>query len=174
MVTEDFAKQVLSTTKSLQESIGRIVKPPAEITAPIDQPVLPHSLFRETRGYIEKVVYQVNRSYSSTCFDACAVMIRRLIEILIIEAFEHHGRSNGIQDANGNYFYLERLISATLSETKWNLGRNTKSALQKLKKIGDLSAHSRRYNAQRQYIDDIIIDLRIASEELLYIAGLRS
>ncbi len=174
MVTEDFAKQVLSTTKRLQESIGRIAKPPAEITAPIDQPVLPNSLFRGTRGYIEKVVHQINRSYSSTCFDACAVMIRRLIETLIIEAFEHHGRSNRIQDANGDYFYLERLISVTLSETKWNLGRNTKSALQKLKKIGDLSAHSRRYNAHRQYIDDIIIDLRTASEELLYIAGLRS
>ena len=173
MVIEDFAKQVLSTTKSLQESIGRIVKFPAEITAPIDQPVLPHSLFKGTRGYIEKVVYQINRSYSSTCFDSCAVMIRRLIEILIIEAFEHHGCSKKIQNANGDYFFLERLISATLSERKWNLGRNTKSALQKLKKIGDLSAHSRRYNAHRQYIDDIIIDLRIASEELLYIAGLK-
>ena len=174
MVTEDFAKQVLSTTKSLQESIGRIVKFPAEITAPIDQPVLPHSLFTGTRGYIEKVVYQINRSYSSACFDACAVMIRRLIETLIIEAFEYQGRSNRIQDANGDYFYLERLISAMLSGTQWHLGRNTKRALQNLKKLGDLSAHSRRYNAHRQYIDDIIIDLRTVSEELLYIAGLQS
>ena len=132
MVTEDFTKQVLSTIKSLQESISGIVLP-AEITAPIDQPVLPHSLFRETRGYIEKVVYQINRSYSSTCFDSCAVMIRRLIEILIIEAFEHHGCSKKIQNANGEYFFLERLISATLSGEKVESWKEYQKCIAKIK-----------------------------------------
>jgi hypothetical protein len=100
-------------------------------------------------------------------------MIRRLIEILVIEVFEKYGIGSKIKDANGDYLFLRDLVQALLGERSWNLGRITKSALPKLKTIGDLSAHSRRYNAQRYYIDDIIQDLRVVSEELLYLSGLR-
>ncbi len=100
-------------------------------------------------------------------------MIRRLIEILIIECFEHHKIASKVKNTNDDYLFLDDLISATLSETAWSLGRNTKAGLRKMKRIGDQSAHSRRYNARREYIDDIIIDLRTVAEELLYIAHLR-
>ena len=71
------------------------------------------------------------------------------------------------------YFYLSDLVAKTLAEIPWNLGRNTKSGLQKLKAVGDRSAHSRRYNAKREYIDELIIPLRDVCEELLYLAGLK-
>jgi len=167
--------------KSLQRAASRIqaeahdaLKLPSETQAPADQPVLPHSLFKGTRGYIETVVYQINTTYGSTCYDACAVMIRRLSEVLIIECFEHHGISQSITNLDGDYLYLGELIRLALAEPAWTLSRNTKAGLKKLKTIGDLSAHSRRYNARRQYIDDIIGDLRTVSEELLYLSGLRT
>ncbi len=146
---------------------------PSEVSPPPDQPILAHSLFIGTRGYIEKIVFQINRCYTGTSYDACAVMIRRLTEVLIIEAFEHHMLSAKILDTNGDYFRLEELVRLTLAETSWSLGRNTKSALRKLKTIGDQSAHSRRYNALREYIDEVYIDLRVLAEEFLYLAGLR-
>ena len=167
-----YVKSILEATKSIRSDIGTILHP-SETREPINQPVLPHSLFRNTRGYIEQIVFQINRCYEQTCYDACAVMIRRLIEILIIECFEHQGIASKIKNSSDDYLFLDDLITAILRETLWNLGRNTKAGLRKMKRIGDQSAHSRRYNARREYIDDVLIELRTVTEELLYIANLR-
>jgi len=169
-----FSKKALATARLIQASAAPLARPlPSEVAAPPDQPVLPHSLFQGTRGYIEKVVFQINRCYTGTSYDACAVMIRRLVEVLIIEAFENSRLAAKILDVNGNYLRLEELVRCALAEASWTLGRNTKSALSKLKTIGDQSAHSRRYNARKEYIDDVIVDLRVSAEEFLYIAGLK-
>jgi hypothetical protein len=60
-----------------------------------------------------------------------------------------------------------------LSETTWNLTRNTKKALPKLKNIGDLSAHSRRYNAVPQDINLVRDSIRIITQELISLAKLK-
>ncbi|MGO8950057.1 MAG: hypothetical protein ACLQUY_20855 [Ktedonobacterales bacterium] len=99
-------------------------------------------------------------------------MVRRLIESLIIEAFEAHGIADRIRNQNGDFWYLNDLIDKTLAENKWNLGRNAKKALKKLKILGDTSAHDRRYNAVRQYIDELIDDTRRVVHELLVLASL--
>jgi hypothetical protein len=168
----ELAKRALALARSLEASAPDELLPASETSPPRLQPVIPHSLFRETRGYLEKIVFQINATYEVTSYDACAVMIRRLIEVLIIECFEAKGISNKIQNAAGEFLYLQDLIAATLAEP-WNLGRNTKGGLARLKTIGDQSAHSRRYNARREYIDEVIIDLRTVAEELLYVAGIR-
>lgn len=172
-MNSEAAKAVLGAAKSIQKVAASVGRPPVEITTSLNEPVLPYSLFKGTRGYIEKIVIQINRTYEHACYDACAVMMRRLVEVLIIEAFEHHGISKKIQDSSGDFLYLQDLIAATLAEPGWSLGRNTKRGLGKLKTIGDQSAHSRRYNARRTYVDDVIIDLRTISEEFLYLAALR-
>jgi hypothetical protein len=69
--------------------------------------------------------------------------------------------------------YLSDLISATLAEKSWNLGRNTKQALPRLKDIGDKSAHSRRFVAHQADIEKIITDLRVVVQELVYLAKLK-
>lgn len=104
--------------------------------------------------------------------DACAVMLRRLIETLIIEAFESHNIKAKIKNPNGDYLYLGDLITRTLNEPSWNLGRSTKIALPRLKNIGDQSAHSRRYVAHREDIEKIIPDIRVVVQELVYLAKL--
>jgi hypothetical protein len=168
----DLAKFALGMAKTIQQEIPRRSQPPAEGLLPESEQVLAHSLVRKTRGYIEKIVYQINGAYEHGWYDACAVMIRRLVETLIIEAFEKYGIANKIQN-NGDFFYLKDLINATLNESAWNLGRNTKQALPKLKDIGDRSAHSRRFVAHRSDIDKITSDLRIVVQELIYLAGLK-
>lgn len=147
--------------------------PPVEPQMPEREGVLPHSLVANTRGYIEKIVYQINGCYEKGWFDACAVMTRRLIETLIIEAFEHCNISANIKGPTGDYYFLRDLISRTLTESTWNLGRNTRNALPRLKDIGDQSAHSRRFIAQRADIEKIIPDLRVVVQELTFIAGLK-
>lgn len=169
------AKDCLNIAKKVKEYIDQELLPPQEIAPSERYVLLPHSLFENTRGYLEKINHQINSCYIKACYDACAVMIRRLIEVLIIEVFEHHKLSHKIKNNNGEFFFLGELINKTLEETSWNLSRNTKAALQRkhFKMIGDQSAHSRRFNARRGYIDDIIADLRAVSEDLLYLANLK-
>lgn len=166
-------ERIKSFVESVEQDCAGTLLPPEGGLEAIGQPVVPFILLRNTRGYLERITHQINGSYSNGWYDACAVMVRRLVETLIIEAFEKHGISANIKNTTGDFYYLADLISKTLSETAWNLSRNTKQALPKLKDIGDKSAHSRRFNAVRNDIDKIIPDLRVVIQELVYLSGLK-
>lgn len=167
------ALRVHQFANDVSEAIETVVKPSSDIVAPSDQPVIPHSLFRGTRGYLERIAFQINATYKVSSYDATAVMIRRIAEVLIIETFEAKKIASKIKGRDGEYLYLSDLIAKTLAEGSWSLGRNTKNGLRKLKDVGDRSAHSRRYNAKREYIDEVIVPLRDVCEELLYLSGIR-
>lgn len=168
------ARQALAIAKGIQADAPIRYVPPSDGTRPRSQNVLPHSLVANTRGYIERVVFQINGSYEKGWFDGCAVMMRRLLETLIIECFEAHKISHKIKDpGTGDFFYLSQLVKLAVNEPSWNLGRNTKKALPNLKSIGDQSAHSRRYNAHREDIDKLIPDFRTACQEFIYLAKLK-
>lgn len=130
----------------------------------------PLQLFIGTRGYLERIAAQACACYDNGLYDACAVMTRKLLEVLIIEAFEVHGIASKITGSNGYYFYLSDLISILLGETTaWSVGRNAKTSIPSLKSMGDQSAHNRRYFVQSIEINRIKVDLRIVLEELLHI-----
>lgn len=167
------AREVKNFINSFEKDCEDTLLPPEGGLDSIGQPVIPFELIRKTRGYLGKITHQINGTYSNGWYDACAVMIRRLIETLIIEAFEENGIADKIQNAQGDFLYLSDLISKTLSENSWNLGRNVKQALPKLKDVGDKSAHSRRFNAVRNDIDKIIPEIRVTIQELIYLAKLK-
>lgn len=166
-------RNIVATAKAINAEVTREIGPPEEGLLASSQHIILTSLVRGTRGYIERVANQINGAYENGWYDACAVMIRRLIETLIIEAFERHGIAQKIQNKSGDFLYLRDLIDMTLSESTWNLSRNAKQALQKLKDIGDKSAHSRRYIAQRGDLQPLLIDIRTVVQELLYVADLK-
>ncbi len=171
-MSDDQTKRLLQLGKLIQAELKPLNTLPSEVAPTADQPVLPQSLFINTRGYIEKVGHQVNRCYAATCYDACYVMIRRLLEMLIIECYVHHKREGEVKDADGNFFMLADLITKAVADFS-RLNRNSKKCLADAKKSGDLSAHGGRYTARREYIDELIVPLRTTVEDLLYEAGLR-
>ncbi len=172
-MSSELTKSALVISKTIQDEINQFWLPPADGLPSRQEMVLAKSLVKGTRGYIESVVNQINSTYENASYDACAVMIRRLIETLIIEAFEHHKIADKIKTPGGDFFHLSDLITHTLNEKSWNIGRNAKQALPKLKSVGDLSAHSRRHVAHRSDIDNIMSDLRTAVQELIYLANLK-
>jgi len=134
--------------------------------------VMPRELVAKTRGYIEKVVAQINGSYDHQHYDCCAVMCRRLIETLIIEVYEADGRASEIKGSDGHFHMLNGLLGVLTKDPKINLGHNSRRGLTELKELGDKSAHSRMFNARQSDIDHIRADLRTAAEELLHRAKL--
>lgn len=133
--------------------------------------VIPTDLFENAKGYIKKVVLQLNASYLYSLFDCCAVMCRRLLETLIIETYEALNRADEIKDRDGHYMMFSGLSDYIEKDNKINLGRNTIKGLKNFKKLGDLSAHNRRFNARKTDIDQIKSNLRILCEELLHLAN---
>jgi Domain of unknown function (DUF4145) len=140
---------------------------------PTTEQVLPMKVIQGTRPYIEKVVLQANGAYEHQWYDACAVMIRRLAETLIIELYESKSRQSEIQDGDGNYLMLSKLVDKIINDKSWGLARETKQALPLLKSLGDRSAHNRHYNAEKSDIDKVIHGLRVAVPNFLYLAGLK-
>lgn len=149
---------------TIANDIGEIkVKTPSTDLFPID-------IFDNTRDYLKKTARQAILCYDYGIYDGCLVMLRRLIETLIIELFEHRGIKERILDKSNNYLFCGDLIDRLLEEkTLWTIGRNTAQELPKIKKMGDLSAHNRRFNAKKSDIDSIKAGLRIVLEELVHL-----
>ena len=137
-------------------------------------PLFPLELFDNTRRkYIPKTARQIAICYDNQAYDACLVMIRRLLETLIIEVFEHFGVQDRIKNAKGHYLFCSELIDKLTSEKQlWTIGRNAVDGMKKIKTLGDLCAHDRRFNAKKTDIDDIKLDLRVVLEELFHLAEL--
>jgi len=170
---KDQLSSSIDLIKQLNEVRPKEVIPSTTSSRPSTEMVLNTAFVASTRGYIETVVDQINGCYEQGWFDACAVMIRKVLETLIIECFEAYGRQTEIQDVSGNYHFLSVLISKFERETSWTSSRNSRDSLKKLKLLGDLSAHNRRFIAHRSDIDKVTFDFRIVVQELLTISRLK-
>jgi hypothetical protein len=138
-----------------------------------DEGLFPLSLLAKAkRGYLVSVGRQMNGAYGMSWYDAAAVMMRRLVEISIIEAFEARGVAGKIKDAAGNYLQLSELISNALAEPSFTLSRNAKKALPRLRDLGHMSAHGRYFTAQKGDVDALQSGFRIVVEEFLRHAAL--
>lgn len=137
--------------------------PPGEEDA-----IFPLALLAKTRrGYLVHIARQMNGSFVQGWYDACAVMMRRLIKASIIEAYEAHGIQASVKNAKGDYFQLTELIACALAESAWTLSRNTKTSLPQLRDVGHMSAHGRYFTADKSDIEKIRGGCRIVVEEFL-------
>lgn len=149
-----------------------LLRPFIGLTRPsVAETKLDEELFKKSRVYIKNVVEQINVSYQYACFDCTAVMIRRLFETLIIDAFENQKCLDEISKPDGNIHQLSALISRLRSTSRFSVSRQTKDAADHLKDVGDWSAHNRRHRALKSDIDAALRHLRLASSDLLHLAG---
>lgn len=138
-----------------------------------DEGILPlQILVKANRGYLLSIGRQVNGTYQAGHYDACAVMMRRLVEVSIIDAYEAKGIEDRIKNADGNYLHLTQLVACTLQERTFKLSRNAKKYLPELKDIGHLSAHGKFYHARKPDLEGKRLACRVVIEEFLHHAGL--
>ncbi len=159
---DDEKKEVESRIRLAEETIYKSEK--SKINYVID-----FELVEGTRGDIERLAAQINGSYEHGWYDACVVMLRRLLETLLIEVYETHQTSN----AQPRFRSLAELIRYASSENTWNISASTMEAMPKLLVIGNQSAHARGFHANRNDIENLIPEIRIVVQELLYLANLK-
>ena len=166
----DIAKYALKVAGQIQKEVNTVSKPSPEGTKPKKHQLVDFNLVKGTGAHLERVVHQINGAYEHGWYDACAVMLRRLIETLVIEMYIARGMKSKIKTKDGSLVNLNKLVARASSEPSWELDRGGKS-LQKLKQIGNWSAHKRLYNANRDDIDTYESEIRIVIQELVYLAG---
>jgi hypothetical protein len=138
-----------------------------------DGTILPPALYEKTRGYIESLAKQINASYEHNIFDGCAVLMRRLEEVLLILSYEHLGIGAEIKDPKtGNYFMLEGVVKNAQGNAKLKLSRNGREWIDSFRALGNYSAHRITYQCRREYIREKIDWYRALIEELLHKAGI--
>jgi hypothetical protein len=123
------------------------------------------------RNFLDRLIIQINHSYGHNCFDACAVLMRRLFEVLIISSYLFHNIDDEITDSNGNYMMLESLVKKAKGNTVLKIGR-IKNDFDLIREVGNYSAHGFTYTAGKKDIDDIKLKYRVMLEELYNKAGL--
>lgn len=140
-----------------------------------DSGYLPEPIWKNTRGYIEEVCRELNGSFKHAYYNAAAVMLRRLLETLIIEAYEHLNRETEIKDGGGNYLMLGDLAERACGENGHkglNLGRDSKKILKEARNVGNWSAHARRFLAHAGDLTRLQTGMRLLVQELIQIADL--
>jgi hypothetical protein len=172
MHPKNIAVGALALAKRLQSSAPSSYIPPSDPIEPQSESILPRDLLQSSRGYLENMIAQINGCYENAWYDSCAAMMRRLTEILLIEAYIYHGLENRIQSHEGNYRRLSEIIGDAKSGAGISLAPGSKKWLPSIKEFCDLSVHGHRYSARRSDIEKISIGFRATIEDLLYCAGI--
>lgn len=163
---------ILAAANRIQSDLAR---PPRRPSKPANEGLVDSSLVEGTRlAFLSAVIDQINGPFEHKWYDATSVMLRRLIETLIIEAYFKQGMASKIKDDNGDFLPLADLVVCARKESAFNLSRNTKRLLTQLKKLGDLSAHNKSFNAKRSYMenlaDEFYLDLQTLIREFVNLA----
>lgn len=167
----DLGQKALGLAKDIQHDIQRITGT-AKVPASTDlaDALVPATIVESTRPYIIHTVRQLNGNFAAGWYDGAIVMARKLVETLIIEAFERRNLLDKITTPNGDILQLDDLVKRLLSERTWKIGRTSARALQTAKWLADQAAHSRRFSAHRKDVEAIAPGLRAIVQELVYLA----
>jgi hypothetical protein len=147
--------------------------PPLGTTAPqaavaIDN-YLPAEIFDQEPEYIRRLIPQINGSWEREYYEACAMVIRRLIETLIIELYHRRRWLKEVQNpTTKDFFTLKALINKICGDQRIGLEGRVQSELKNLKKLGDIATHDFRIKVRKFDLEKVRNDLRFACERLLF------
>lgn len=137
-----------------------------------DSELLDENKFCGKRTYLTKLIQQVNFTYGKNCYDACAVLLRRIFEIVLVLCFQNSGIENEISKQDGSHMMLEGITKKAINNKTLNISKRITDNFELFREVGNNSAHSITYTASKKDIDDIKIAYRVMLEDLYNKAGL--
>lgn len=124
------------------------------------------------RGYLDRLIKQINHTYSHNCFDACAVLMRRLFEILLVLTYQNAGIEDAISNPDRTHLMLEAIVKDAVQNKALGIPARISKNFDAFREVGNNSAHSITYTAGQKDITDIQRDYRVMMEDLYNRAGL--
>lgn len=141
-------------------------------TVTSDSELIDETKFGGKRQFLTQLIKQINHSYAHNCYDAAAVLMRRLFEVLLVLSYQNMGIDTEIKDSSGKgYVMLESIVGNAKNNQTLKLSR-IKNEFDSFRMVGNFSAHNITYTAGKKDIDDIKLNYRVMLEELYNKAGL--
>ena len=156
--------------QSLEQAHGSLWEDTETILS--DSELIDEVKFCGKRNYLDRLITQINHSYAHNCYDACAVLMRRLFEVLLVLSYQNLGIDNEIKDSAGaGYIMLDGIVKNAKNNTTLKLSR-IKNEFDTFRMVGNFSAHNITFTAGKLDIDNIQLNYRVMLEELYNKAGL--
>jgi hypothetical protein len=134
--------------------------------------LLDESKFCGKRGYLDKLIKQINHTYKNNCYDACAVLLRRVFEIVLVLSFQKNGIESEITKPDGTHMLLDGITKKAIGNSVLRIPKRIADHFDAFREVGNSSAHNITYIAGKKDIDDISRAYRVMLEELYNKAGL--
>lgn len=130
--------------------------------------VVPREQFTGRRKCWQDLVEEINGCYDHGFHDGAAVLCRRLVEALIVEAFKVKKADAAIKSGN-DYLMLDGLIGVVCSGQHIKLSKSARPALEPIQRVGNIAAHSPHHITTPGDVDGISNHVRVVVSELLNI-----
>lgn len=158
------SKNGYSASIFLKENIEKVLQIENEKSPTND--LIDLVFFDNTRGYLKGIFSEANRCYDEKLFTSCLVMIRKGLEVLIIDLYEKRKMRNMILNKNKEYLFLSDLIDVITNDSTIKISRSSSSAFPYWKKYGDMAAHGKNI-FKKSDIDKGAENLKSMVRELL-------
>ena len=142
------------------------------ITIESHDELIEESKFCGKRPFLTRLIQQINFTYGNNCFDACAVLMRRLFEVLLVLAYQNKGIEADITKPDGSHKMLESIVKDAVQNKTLGVPARISKNFNAFREVGNNSAHSITYTAGKLDIDNIARDYRVMMEDLYNRAGL--
>lgn len=143
------------------------------VTIPESQELLEEAKFcGKNRPYLDRLIRQINFTYSHNCYDACAVLMRRVFEILLVLAYQNKGLEKDISNPDGSHKMLEGIVKNAVQNKQLGIPTRISKNFDAFRNVGNNSAHSITYTAGHLDIDNIAMDYRVMMDDLYIRAGI--
>lgn len=158
----------LNAVRSFQEEVFELTKPPIQFQESDSTQVLEPEVFKQGFGYLIPVVDQINKTYKYSCYDACAALLRRLVETLLIELYEANHIEEKIK-REGEFVSLRKLLNVARDESCLKLNHDMKRILPEIAILGNSATHNRISVVRRRHLEDRILPIQLLVEHLIKI-----
>ena len=142
------------------------------VTIESNNELLEEAKFCGKRPFLTKLIQQINFCYGHNCYDACAVLMRRLFEVLLVLTYQNKGVEGDIQKPDGSHKMLEGIVKDAVQNQSLGIPSRISKNFDAFREVGNNSAHSITYTAGKLDIDNIVRDYRVMLEDLYTRAGL--
>lgn len=94
------------------------------------------------RPFLTRLIQQINFTYGNNCFDACAVLMRRLFEVLLVLAYQNQGIEADITKPDGSHKILEGIVKDAVQNKALGVPARISKNFDAFREVGNNSAHS--------------------------------
>ncbi len=163
-------RDALRVAGRIQADVDEFSKPPLQGKEPRTNEVLEPAWFQQKKYERQiRVVKQINGTYENGWYDACAAMLRRIVETLLIDAYKAKEIEQRIKNKEGEFLRLGEIIKKACEEEKLDFSSDNKRILRDIAKLGNTAAHNRRTFLRREYLERRLLDIQLLVQHLIEI-----